>query len=738
MEKDKQIAPWLRLRGTIADEVFMSPKIGFDPKGRRTVTNVSRKAIGYIERNMADTLWKNHLSLAALIMSAQHLDDSTVVHYLQILNITFKKLFKNLRLKTMSQWNADIYIPAYLRSELVQKDSLYARFRFLHAYNSVTRRVNKWLRSLPIDDRQLYQQYTMPIVNPLLTGGIINSDDVYAKQRQHRKDEASAIIPLFPRLRAEAHFRHSRMVRLHQAYQDALKEMSNGGHELPFTFSYDEGGDIEKGIPAQERLHFRIWDRPSLVLTHQNNYSRHTVRFAKEKLFHFATQHFYLEFFSVERLTDAAPPEGLWFADLLRMGVVGSGLQVNMVEEKQKWLRSHGYGGSDPKKIVEPFNGGPPGVLNWAVSDARFLRKAQTFVQGVLIPIEPFYIASLFGLLATDIFTTTGARMNEAMQIRLDGDGFVRMEMPAPAGARDQSPRIRYVLRMIPKGERADKPANYFIGRETERLIEKTVRLLVEHYKLDVDKGQILPVVKFTPSHTRSHRFAPARYLFQYNHTHFSSEGIHSCMRFLLHGMAFLTSDKTPVIIKSHLLRHAFATHAVHVEKVPIDIVREILHQRNIYVTEYYTKPTDTIVAEGADMLLSRLASHVSVREILLRSPVELEQQYNEAVKAIGPLCDAPGGHCTCRESCIGHRLCIGCPHKVPDPAKRDQIISRKHFAEQRLEEYVTEGLIMDAEQMRQTIRDCETELKEMDMMEKYRRDETRVALIQIESRRRD
>lgn len=35
-----------------------------------------------------------------------------------------------------------------------------------------------------------------------------------------------------------------------------------------------------------------------------------------------------------------------------------------------------------------------------------------------------------------------------------------------------------------------------------------------------------------------------------------------------------------------------FATHAVQSEKLPLDIVKEFLHQKNIGVTEYYTVPT--------------------------------------------------------------------------------------------------------------------------------------------------
>lgn len=55
----------------------------------------------------------------------------------------------------------------------------------------------------------------------------------------------------------------------------------------------------------------------------------------------------------------------------------------------------------------------------------------------------------------------------------------------------------------------------------------------------------------------------------------------------------------------------------------------------------------------------------------------------------------------------------------------------------QQVEYAIQEGLFPEAERMRQVVRDCETELREMDQIEAYRRDEGRVATIQIEPRKR-
>jgi hypothetical protein len=129
--------------------------------------------------------------------------------------------------------------------------------------------------------------------------------------------------------------------------------------------------------------------------------------------------------------------------------------------------------------------------------------------------------------------------------------------------------------------------------------------MLGDHYGLQ--PGQPLPSVAFDVGSGRAHRFGKAPYLFQYGHRHLSDATITSCMRFLLHGMVFRTRDGNLVVLKSHLLRHAFATHAVQVEKIPVDIVGVWLHQK-ISRLRITTKP-ESMVAEASDLYLSRIAT---------------------------------------------------------------------------------------------------------------------------------
>lgn len=150
---------------------------------------------------------------------------------------------------------------------------------------------------------------------------------------------------------------------------------------------------------------------------------------------------------------------------------------------------------------------------------------------------------------------------------------------------------------------------------------------------------------------------------------------------FLLHGMTFRTREGTLVVLTPHLLRHGFANHAVQNEKIPIDIVREWLHQKNVEITAYYSQATETQIAEHSDLFLARLSSHANLREFILRSPAELRAQREAGIKRIGTLNSVNGGDCTFHGFCTLGFACNGCIHKVPDPTKRYQVQEKLQWA---------------------------------------------------------
>jgi len=118
-----------------------------------------------------------------------------------------------------------------------------------------------------------------------------------------------------------------------------------------------------------------------------------------------------------------------------------------------------------------------------------------------------------------------------------------------------------------------------------------------------------------------------------------------------------------------------------------------------------------------------------------VRSPEEIRKQAEGARKRVGMLVPVCGGDCTIDVYCPNQYDCIHCPAKAPDPEKRYQVEEKLRWAEERLVYYEREELVLEVEKMRQLIRACHLEMKEMDMITAYRKDEQSVSIIQIQPR---
>ena len=734
-KQDAPIYTWKDLEGQIAPEVFRAPRTCGDPAG--SWQGVHSRVIGYLIRNVQGRPWMDHLALIAAVLTAQRRDVWTVALTVLVLHARFSALFSLFELANAGRWNIDQHFVPYVRGEVLSQDPLATRISFFKRYMSATNLIASWLDFLSADQQEVYQLFLLPTINPFLAEEFSKLEKEWERQQEdQRKEETEAVVPQFTELRAEAHFRFNRMTRLWQAYQQALVQVLPDRSNLPLEFSYEEG------TPAIERLHFRLWDRKTFILysEHVQWYSPATRTKAYQGGYQFSGEKsdVFLEFVKAERLEGDAPPEGLWFIDLLKLGMLGSRSRAGTEQEvakKQAWLREWGYGEENPKELLSPFHTGHPGLLAWSQTApggaiGQFIAEAQQRTDGALIPVESLYAATTFGLLSLELLTTTGMRINELQQVSLLPECIIRMVDDPPPGASDATPRIRYVLRLLPKGERTDKRHHYGIGKDGLRLMTHTAHMLCARYHLQ--PGERLPRVAFSSRSNRSHRFDGEKvpYIFQYDHQHLSGEAISACLRFLMHGMVFQTSAGEPVILKPHLLRHAFATFAVQVEGLPLDLVAEWLKQKNLDTTRYYSQKGQQDVAEEHSSFVERLAMEINIREAIVRSPEEIRKLAESARRRVGTLVPVCGGECTFDGWCHNQFDCIRCPSKAPEPDKRYQVEEKQRWAEERLAYYECEGLVLEAEKMRQLLRNCALELREMDMMVAYRKDSARNAQV--------
>jgi integrase len=727
MRHDSSATAWHELADKIAPEVLGAPKTWSDKNAPRNRPTVDSRTVKFLARNVVDEPWANHLALAAAVLTAYNRDAQTVYRTIQQIHLRLKAIFITFKLKSMSDWHPDKHIPLYLAGKIAPGDSLGTRIRFVSIYAVTSNILQQWMTSLPVAAQRTYQPFTLP----LAYNEQFAVAQYYAQFKQQgqakRKVATDAIVPHFADLRAEAHRRHNKLARLLAAYHHALDELKKGSCALPFQFSFEE---------ESERLHFRIWDYRTFVLSHPEGYSADMIRRAKARttVFSEAANRLFLELTGVEALTNRQPSDGYWFVDLLRQGLLGNPFRAysNTAEyvAKREWSRQWGYIDRQSKSPGSPFYTYVAGLLNHEMPQNR-VRKIHSVTPGVVIPVQSLYDAATFGLLAISLFTTTGMRSNEALQIRLSADCFFRVSKAAPPGATDQSPRIRYGFRLIPKGERRDVPQDYFIGQETYRIVVTTAKMLKAHYGLQ--DGEALPLIPFAPDHHRAHRFGHARYLFQYRHRHISDAALIACMRFLLHGMVFLDKEGKNVILTPHLLRHAFATYAAHVEHVPGDVIGGMMHHKNLEITEYYKQATDSIIADWQDQFLDSLAAHINLDEAILRAPEALQEQLKSALDRTGTVHQTLGGDCTLHAICPIHFACVGCAANVPDPTKRYQIEREQQHAAAEVDLATREGRYPEAQRWRQHEQRCATFLKEMDQIEAYRKDAARGVTIRIE-----
>jgi hypothetical protein len=251
----------------------LAPKTGGDPRNQGDWPEVPQKVASYLERNVTASPWADTMVLLAAIMFARRFEVSSVLCQMVTLHSRFTLLFPCLGLARMEDWDPSQHIPMYLKSDVLPGDSQSLRAKFWFAYNSASKVMGQWLASLPEEQKCIYQRFTLAPVSRLLVEGLSRQKEVTRRQQQARKAETDAVVPRFAAIRAEAHLRYNRIARLRRAYRDALRTLSERKPDFPVSFSYEEGGDKELGIPAQERLWFRVWDRRSFVLAHADAYS---------------------------------------------------------------------------------------------------------------------------------------------------------------------------------------------------------------------------------------------------------------------------------------------------------------------------------------------------------------------------------------------------------------------------------------------------------------------------------
>ncbi|MEB8650028.1 site-specific integrase [Bacillus cereus] len=672
-----------------------------DNRGLFLLDKLDEKPIKYLLGYCLNTLWKNQLLLNMFLSGERNLDVETIYSATGILNIRLREIFYAYNLQTFADFDPEKHIYEYMKGIICPEHSNDQKAKFLRCYNSASYSINKWFTArLSQKQQEYFEQYLLP--TPMFDNRDFSVSKQAREQAQNtRKSETDVIVPYLPQIRAEANFRWSLMQRLRKAFLTVCRQAKKDDITLPLEFHYDEPERIG------ERFYFRLWDKSSFVLYHKEKFAEGVVNLAKKRKGTYSEekQNYFIEFVKAERLEDNDTVEGLWFAEILQEGVLGDWSQNATDEElkrKRELLFSWGYGEEGSITNPKPFQSMHKGILSTNSFGSLLNNKAE----GILFDVQSFYVAATFGLLAIDILTTTGARINELLQINSSENGLRAMKIGGD---------LKFSFYAVPKGR--DTVESYPISKHTFQLIKRVNLMLKEHYQ-----GEI-PSVKYRGRRTRLFP-EPKPYFFQYNEKAFTHPVIYSCLRFLLHGLYFETQEGKPITFKAHLLRHAFATEAVQRHEIPIDIVAKILHQRDLNVTKYYSEPTTSQVAEKVGELHSVISNYVDLDEAILRSPAELQKEWEEHKAKVGVYNNVLGGTCVTDKICPVKMACLGCVAKIPQPEKKHELFEIVELSKDMEKRFSSMGLTIEvnkAKQMRKLVRN---ELKEIELIEKYREEQ--------------
>lgn len=658
--------------------------------------------LNYYVRQVLDKPWNNHLYLVMLVGVEKNLGPQTINDHIITPNARMKDLFEHYHLTEFHQLNTETHMNEYFKGTIFKEHSDTQRSVFLKIYKPCSYNVNKWIKSKLSEEQQDYfKQFILPM--PTYDSRDFKFTKSAIEQAKNvRKSETDAIVPLLPQIRAEGHFRLNQIDRLRKAYLKACEEVKNAALDLPFTFEYDEPERVG------ERFCFRLWDKPSFVLHHQAQFSQDTIKMANRRILTYSDEnnHYFVEFIRAERLNDDDEVEGLWFLELIEQDVIGSKIFDNIFKEKAQrkleLLNSWGYGKDG--ELPRPFKSCHKGVL----TQSTYITRNKDKAKGLLFDVEPLYVAAIFGLLGVDICTSTGARVNELLQLNNTKECIKATKV---------NEDVKYSFYAIPKGR--DEVEQFFITTDTMKIIAKVRKMLLEHYK-----AEKMPSVDYGYK-KRKHLFKkPRPYFFQYHKKALNTIDISSCLRFLLHGLVFETQEGRSVTVKTHLLRHAFATEAVQRHGVAIDIIAKLLHQRDFDVTGYYSEPTQTQVAQEVSQLHDIIMDYTDLDEVILRSPEELQQEFQEYKEKVGVLNNVIGGVCVTNSVCPVKMACLGCQAKIPQPEKKHELEEVIELSKDMEKRFSAMNLPIEVKKAKAMRKHARTELEEIKSIEQYRKEE--------------
>ncbi|PAE78089.1 hypothetical protein CHH82_00875 [Bacillus velezensis] len=647
--------------------------------------------------NTRKSIFANHLLLLALLLTRKNISPPYIRKNVYTIKRNLDILFNYFNLKEVTDFNINDHLYPFFKGNIAHELSDSQLYQFYCSYHVANLDSGRWYDTLSMRDKEYFKKYLFPHCS-FHYSDFPYMKTVYMKSKINRKAETDAIVNQLPQIRAESSLRWQKLKRMREAFRKAVKK-ANG--EYPIDFYYDEPDRIG------ERYFFRLWDRRSFVLHHADQFKDHRKKAARLRLDVFKKEFVFLELIKVEKKGSSDDPvEGLWFKELIDNDLIGtfSTKDPKVAEQKNSILRSWGYEHRSKRgnAVIPAFYTSHLGILK----QNSFLCENQDKAEGLLIDIEPLYVAAIFGLLAINIYTTNGARVNELLQIEYTKECIKLVQHKS---------KLIYSFHVVPKGH-TDRQ-EYIVTEDIMKLFSEVREMLKEHYQSDK-----IPLVPYK-LYVREHLFLePRPYLFQYNGRLLNGRGINACMQLLMHGITCSTIEGEKVVVKSHGLRHGFATEAVNRFAIPLPVVGKIMHQKNLNVTGYYAEPTASQVIGLMNRYQDLAASFENMDEKRKDYP-ELDRELKKREEKVGIYNQVSGGICVTNDACPKNMACIGCQAKIPEPDKKEELLDILENTYRTEELYNKWNLQFELKKIRKMREDGQRELELIKGIEVYRKE---------------
>jgi hypothetical protein len=601
----------------------------------------------------------------------------------------FNSMARNIQeldLKDIDCIKPDEFYKKFHDGKILLKENLAQRGRFLQTYFRLLRRQSDYLRKLTEGQRETFSPFLLRGVTDdhFWRHSVIHSE-VRSDQITRRKKETDVVHEKFYLFRDITERRLIQVTRMRAAYLSAIESHKNGNCKLPFAYSIEDESVLSNGSVKKVRQHFRLWNASTLRQAHRQ---------VNDIFYDYASPYLTqiiecdeLYFLSYEGGTcEHVPnvPEPYWFIELLR---------------DRRAQHNTPTGKARSGEIYNKIMGKLPRRTDWNAAISWWHDRLNHDMGLIFIPQNALFGSSLIGQAAMQIMTKTGARMNEFLQIRLTADRLCKVSLPEN--------REAIAFWAIPKGRKAEEP--FYID-------ERCMKALHAWWAYQKEQGETFDEV--LPTKLHEHKLKPALYLWQQGGRHFENGNINACIRFMLHGVMLQTVEGKLVSVSSHLLRHGFATELRSLG-TPIDVIALLMKQRNIEVTEYYSKPTPAKLVELQRKIFE---SRLDLSRSHIRPAANIRRQIEQAKENIGALVPVIGGTCTVANECPAKFACVGCAGNAPDSAKRGQVIELKKAYGDIIKMAERQNLVAERRKAMEVISSCNDVLAEMDLLDEIDR----------------